>query len=118
MWNEWYGEGRFADGLGGIEGRNKNRKAQWRKHLNPQHYSRTKIIIGAIAKYANNHQVPVREAIAVMNDWYVEPPVSFSVSKMKEACITHGLIKKGNKRGKHCKQSLKPMQDDVHMEEV
>ena len=100
MWDEWHGTGKFADDIGGIQGRNKHFGAKWRKHLEGQQYSRTKLIVEAIAKYAEINKLSTREACAVMNAWYTSAPIALSITKMKQLCIDKGLLKKGKQRGK------------------
>ena len=112
MWDEWHGVGHFEDAVGGIKGRNKQFGAKWRRHLEGQHYSRTKHIVEAIAKYAEDNKLKIREACAIMNDWYTEATVSQSLTKMKQLCINKGLLKKGKQRGKHCRKVA--VQADTH----
>lgn len=104
MWCEWHGTGRFADDVGGIKGRNKLFGAKWRKHLEVQHYSRTKCIIDAIKKHSDKNSLRIAETIAVMEAWWKEAPVSMSLTKMKHLCIEKDLLKKGKMRGKQCKK--------------
>lgn len=119
MWDEWNGTGRFADDDGGIKGRNKKYGAKWRKHLEVQQYSRTKCIIQAVLNYADNHRVEVGEALSVMNKWYVEAPVSASLTKMKQLCVDKELLKKGKVRGKQCKRQQQQQQNlEVESEEA
>lgn len=116
MWDEWHGTGRFADDIGGIKGRNKHFGAKWRKHIEGQHYSRTKCIIDALNNYAENNQLKVEEATAVMNKWFVDPPVSSSLTKMKQLCVEKGLLKKGKLRGKQCKKQQQLQEDAMEVD--
>jgi hypothetical protein len=47
--------------------------------------------------------------------WFVEAPVSLSITKMKQLCVNKGLLKKGKARGKQCKKQQQ-QQHDVEME--
>ena len=104
MWDEWHGAGQFTDAVGGIKGRNKQFGAKWRRHLEVQHYSRTKLVVLAISNFANANKLKIEEACAIMDEWYVQPPVSLSLTKMKQLCIDKGILSKGKQRGKQCRK--------------
>jgi hypothetical protein len=44
-----------------------------------------------------------------MNQWYVEPPISLSLTKMKQCCIDKGLLKRAKMRGKQCSARKKQL---------
>ena len=112
MWDEWHGTGRFSDEVGGIQGRNKLFGPKWRKHLNMQHYSRTKFVVTAVSNFAKNNKLKITEAIAIMDNWWKEKPVCTSLTKMKALCGAKGLVKKGKMRGRQCKRQQEEVDDD------
>jgi hypothetical protein len=105
IWDWWHGIEMFQDELGGVKGRNKQFGAKWRNHMEGQCYSRTKCIVDAISAYAERNQLRIREATALINDWFVDPTVRQSLTKMKQLCIKKEILKKGKARGNQCKKA-------------
>ena len=102
MWDEWHGEGQFYDRHGGIKGREAKHKSNWRKHIDGQHLSRTKQCIFAIKVYADANKLPVKHALAALQDLYVE--VGKSVSNLCRRFKTMGILEKKKPRGKHAQK--------------
>jgi len=98
LWNEWHGLDRFCDGYGGIKGRDKKYKAKWRKHLDNQHYSRTKRCVLGIETYAAQHKIKEEEALVVLQDVCVEE--KFSVANLVRRFQQDGYLSKQSSRGK------------------
>jgi len=55
LWHEWHGTEDFSDNFGGVDGRDKLHRHQWRKHLDKQVYSRNRRIVVGIRKHAEIH---------------------------------------------------------------
>ena len=72
MWNEWHGEGKYADSDGGIAGRNKELGSKWRKHLPTQHYSRTSRIIKMIESKRQVDGCSIEQTLAELQPIFVE----------------------------------------------
>ena len=99
MHNEWHGLSEFDDGHGGVSGRDKKCGSKWRKKIiDNNQYSRTKRIVLSIEKIAEEKEVPVHEAIELLQPLFDQCRHALSkfVSKMQE----EGYIKKNKARGK------------------
>lgn len=71
LWDEWYGTGKFADELGGIEGRNKTYGSKWRKHFkDKQLYSRTSRVVQAIKALSKQEHTHELETIANLEEMF------------------------------------------------
>ncbi len=106
MWDEWHGNGKYDDGGGGIEGRNKKYKARWRRHLG-QHYSRTQRIITMIKAKSQQDECSVEETLAKLQPLFTE--CGHFLSKMISKCQEMGYIVKQKPRGR--KRSAEKISD-------
>jgi len=104
LYEEWYGVGRYHDEYGGIKGRDATFGAKWRKHLNAQHYSRTKRVVEAIDTHSEKFD-SVETAIGFLEDLY-QTTCKQSVSLMVTACQEKGLLAKKKPRGGNKKQPV------------
>ena len=99
LYQEWHGDGNFADEFGGVVGRNKQFGAKWRKHLDNTLYSRTNRAINAIKNYAEKETMGDGEEAArrLQNVWEAcNQKVANFVLKM----TNDGYLKAGKPRGK------------------
>ena len=96
--DEWYGTGNYSDELGGIEGRDKLHKSSWRKHIDYNHYSRTKRIVMGFKKHLATVDCSKEDGIDYFQQLYVASNKSICnmVSKLQDM----DLIPKRKKRGR------------------
>jgi len=106
LYEEYHGVGRYHDDHGGIKGRDAKFGAKWRKHLNAQHYSRTKRVVEAIEKHSERFD-SVETAIGFLEDLY-QTTCKKSVSLMVTACQEKGLLEKKKPRGNKKQQQEEP----------
>ena len=97
--DEWYGEGLYKDGIGGIRGRDKTFGPKWRQHISQAHHSRTKRVVLGMESYAKERNIAVRLAAEELQQEYVE--AKCSVSKFVKVLQDKGAVKKLGARGKH-----------------
>ena len=84
LWNEWHGLEEFADLCGGIKGREESYGSTWRKGIvNAQQFSRTKRIIEAIYKLAEEQSIQQIEAVATLEEAFVK----------ESKCSVHSFVK-------------------------
>jgi hypothetical protein len=98
IWDQWFGEGIFADEYGGINGRNQLHGAKWRQHIDKTEYSRhNRLVKGVISCAASTNKQPQE----IVGEW--EPmflSAGKSVGKLVNGLQKLGLLKVGAKRGK------------------
>jgi Transcriptional activator of glycolytic enzymes len=98
LYDEWIGAGDFADNYGGIEGRNKKYRAQWRKHIPPHVHSRTERTVEGIRAYAKQKGLHVYDACRQLQAEYEAR--KFSVANMVNYLINIGVLDKKKSRGR------------------
>jgi Centromere DNA-binding protein complex CBF3 subunit, domain 2/Transcriptional activator of glycolytic enzymes len=104
VWDEWHGEGKFTDSLGGLEAREKLFGAKWRKKnkaIDSIQFSRTKRIVTALRKYSETNGVNVLETIAELEEAFVN--CKGSVGLFVDVLQQRGMLKKLAPRGKRSK---------------
>lgn len=97
--DEWYGDGAFDDGSGGIKGRDEQFGTKWRSHINKQLYSRSKRVVTTLHDIANLENKRVKEVALEYNDLFVQKKCS--VSNLVVEFQRRGLLRKKGARGKH-----------------
>ena len=100
LWDEWHGEGKFVDPLGGIEYREKTFGPEWRKDnkaINGVQFSRTKRIVSGIKEYSAANQKPELETIAELEEAFKS--VKGSVGQFVSLLQVNGFLKKKAPRG-------------------
>jgi hypothetical protein len=98
VWEQWFGEGSFDDGIGGVNGRNVLRGAKWRKHLDNTEYSRHNRFVKGVLATSNQRNCPPEEIIAEWQPYFIA--AGKSVGKLVLALQSQGLLAVGAKRGK------------------
>jgi len=98
LWDEWHGLGSFYDIHGGPAGRDATSGTKWRKHLDGQHYSRTKRIVVAIKCYYEQNRLKMEEGITQLDEWYQS--TNRSVAKFVCECQCKGLLGTKNSQGR------------------
>jgi hypothetical protein len=101
LWDEWHGLRKFEGKPreGGIESIELEYKAKWRRHLDVQHFSRTKRLIAGIKAYIEREGVAEDIAIAALNSIYKDD--SSSVANIMVVWVQDmGLLKRSVVRGK------------------
>ena len=102
VWNEWYGLDSFYDIYGGIKGREKTFGTAWRKGVvTNHHFSRTKRSIGGIRQFCRDNKLDPKEAIALLEDTFIES--KFSIYNFLMKLQSKGLVKTKRSRGKNIK---------------
>ena len=101
IWDEWHGLGSF-EGVpmeGGLEAMEATFKSKWRKHLDGQHFSRTRRVVLGIREYTASEGVDKATAIEALEAIFKESgrSVANMVVKLQEL----GHLKKKAKRGRH-----------------
>ena len=100
LWDEWHGEGKIVDPLGGIEYREKTFGPEWRKDnkaINGVQFSRTKRIVSGIKEYSAANQKPELETIADLEEAFKS--VKGSVGQFVSLLQVNGFLKKKAPRG-------------------
>jgi Transcriptional activator of glycolytic enzymes len=98
LYAEWVGDGEFADGYGGISGRNKRFGARWRKHLVSYIYSRTERTVKGIMAFAEQEDITVYDACERLQESFVK--CKYSVANFVVYLTSVGLLTKKKPRGK------------------
>ena len=114
MHDEWFGVGSFLDKHGGVEGRERHfgkHKAKWRRHLDNQHFSRTKRLVQAIVEYATSNDVSKEQACDELETHYQNS--KRSLLNTVKTLQGLGLIQKQKDRGRRSKQ-----ESSVNVEQV
>ena len=96
---EWRGMGEFNDGYGGIVGRDKKYGPKWRKHINSQHYPRTKRVAMALETYAATNKRDITIVCEQFQSLYEARKCS--VSNLVTEFQQLGLITKKGARGRN-----------------
>lgn len=107
LYDEWVGQDKFEDAYGGIEGRDKRFKSHWRKHLNVNHYSKTKRVVQGIRALARRENVPTTQACIALQPKYVD--CKYSVANFVRWLQSNGLCAKMKTRGRHTKTLNSPL---------
>ena len=89
----------FNDGTGGIKGRDSKYGPQWRKHINSQHYSRTKRVAMALEKRARDTNTHISQVCLEFQG--LCEAKKCSVSNLVTEFQAMGLIEKKGARGKN-----------------
>ena len=98
LWDEWHGQGYYYDPEGGPDGRDKEHGSKWRKHIDGQHYSRTKRVVAAIKCYCERNRLKVNEGIAHLDECYQS--TNRSVANLVRDLQKKGLLEKKKTRRK------------------
>jgi hypothetical protein len=98
VWDQWFGLGRFADGYGGIEGRDKDYKTRWRKHLNAKEHSRLSQIVYGIIAYGKDNSIEPEDVIVLWTPLY--EGCGNKISNFVFLLQERSMIKKCAKRGR------------------
>jgi hypothetical protein len=100
LWDEWHGLGKFEGKPreGGFESLELEFKAKWRRHLDVQHFSRTKRVVAGIKAYIEREGVAEDIAIATLDSVYKDD--ASSVANMVVWMQDMGLLKRSVARGK------------------
>jgi Transcriptional activator of glycolytic enzymes len=104
VWDEWHGIGKFADELGGVEGRNAKYVATWRGHINGMAYSRVMRTIKAIKFYAEEQNMDSFDACAELQGKFIE--CKLSLAKFVDRCKQDGLLPTLGSRGRNKKSGV------------
>lgn len=104
LYDEWYGLGIYDDGLGGVAGREQRYDKRWRKHLENNHFSRTKAIVAAIEAFAKEKNCSASDACSYLQEAYNSK--NNSVGNFRTHCQNMGLIPKGKQRGRQAKEKI------------
>jgi len=75
VYEEWHGLGDFDDGMGGVAGRDKKFGTKWRKHVESNHYSRSKGVVAAIEEYSKQKRILPAGACSELQMSYMHPLV-------------------------------------------
>jgi hypothetical protein len=100
MWEEWHGIDDFADGYGGVAGRDKRYGNKWRKHLDNNSYSRNKRIIAGIQKHSENNRQNPLISIETQLDNIFKNHCNCSPQRMVNYMQDTGLVPKRKNRGR------------------
>ena len=108
LYNEWHGLEEYEDQFGGIKGREDRFGASWRRGtVNSKQFSRTKQVIDAIAKFAEEGSMPELEAVAFLEEDFVDG-CKCSVTAFVKNLKKRGLVTERPprfKKKKHAEQS-------------
>jgi hypothetical protein len=99
--HEWFGTGDFYDEFGGVEGRNKSFKTQWRKNcgMNAMQYSRTERTVRAVEEYARKEKCDIYKAAEQLQRIYAVD-CKKSVTNFVSWAQQQNYIPKKKSRGK------------------
>jgi len=103
VYEEWYGLGDFDDGMGGVAGRDKKFGNKWRKHVESNHYSRSKGVVAAIEECSKQKRILPADACSELQMSYLA--VKCSIGLFRSHCQNIGLLPKGKRRGRKSKNT-------------
>ena len=103
VYEEWYGLGDFEDGMGGVAGRDKKFGSKWRKHIESNHYSRSKGVVAAIEVHAKQKRITPADACSELQMAFLA--VKCSIGLFRSHCQNIGLLAKGKRRGRKSKNT-------------
>lgn len=100
LYEQWYGEGDFDDGIGGIAGRDKRYGPKWRKGIiAPKQFSRMKMIMQGIRSIREAEMdLDDRDAVRDLEPKFKE--LKYSITNMAKYLQEAGHVKKQSPRGK------------------
>jgi hypothetical protein len=111
LWHEWHGTEDVSDDFGDVEGRDKEHRHQWRKHLDKQVYSRNKRIVAGIRKHAEIHslQNPL-DSIATELEKIYTTKCNCSTQRLVDYMQGVGLLTKSKMRGRAARKQAQSNQ--------